>query len=105
MTVNKNKYEPIWHEQLPAILNAIRNRKMGSQTISMPARQFEAVGNRKKYSFRLDLEDVEVTNNIGGSAVARDLRNVLFENQEALELLKCIVVTIKMDRNFTLTLE
>ena len=105
MKENINKYESIWREQLPSILNAIRNQSSPSQTKAMPARQFESVGNRQNYSFRLDLSYGEVTNNIGETAVARDLRNVLQSNSEAMELLKNKVVTIRMNKNFNLAVK
>ena len=95
---NSGLYIQLWRNILPEIYYAIDNN-IGE--IKLRKSDFTACGNRKKYSFRLD-----ITNGIipikEGSAVARDLRTVL----EAALLFKAFVkdnnITIKLTSDFVL---
>jgi len=49
---------------------------------------FEAIGDRESYSFRLEIVSVIVENNIGGSAVARDLARVLTSDMKFKSLVR-----------------
>ncbi len=75
-------YVDLWNQHKPKILSALANAST-KQTIELKEEDFQNVGNRKKYSFNLEFKDGFVSNNIGGSAVARDLARVL-ENTSIL---------------------
>lgn len=55
----------------------------------MSKHEFEAVGDREKagYQFNLEFSQGKVINNISGSAVARDLRDIIYSDSFAKELI------------------
>lgn len=63
---------------------------------------FKDVGNRESYSFNLQLANGHATNNIKGSAVARDLAFTIANSLEAKKLLYNKDVKINMDNTFRL---
>ena len=71
----------------------------------MVKEDFIAAGNRKSYRFRLQTENGEVTNNIGGSAVARDLYDVLSANTSFKELAAGRRIVFKMGVEYKLSIE
>jgi len=60
------------------------------------------VGNRQSYSFNLEFDDGVVSNNISGSAMARDLAAVLSNSSSIKSILKTGYFKFQMDNNFTL---
>ena len=61
--------------------------------------EFSKVGNRKSYSFSLEMAQGRVSNNISGSAVARDLAGVLTGSSLVMQFLKAGTYKINMDKN------
>lgn len=74
-------YEEIWEDALQDILDIIEEGEGEDLDMSGDEEWFRKVGNRKKYSFRLEMVNGETVNNIEGSAVARDLDRVLTNNR------------------------
>lgn len=99
-----NKYISIWEETLPEILVAIENGKQNF-SIDMIEDDFKAVGNRKSYRFRLQTENGVVTNNIDGTAVARDLYDVLYASSSFMKLAKGKRIVLKMGVEYKLIVE
>ena len=73
-----------------------------SGSITLNSKDFALVGNRKSYSFNLEFDDGVVSNNISGSAVARDLAEVLSTSSSVKSILKTGYFKFRMDNNFTL---
>ena len=100
---SKGKYLNIWQNQLLTISEILgSSESLGS--IVLNAHDFALVGNRKSYSFNLEFNDGIVSNNISGSAVARDLAEVLSTSSSVKSILKTGYFKFQMDKNFTLTI-
>lgn len=106
MAKHLNKYLPIWSKYKPAIVSYLKAAKeqQREQQYQLSAQEFTTVGDRDKsgYSFKLDLRNGIVMNDIGGVAVARDLVEVLRGSPAACQLFTNSVYAIKMDKNFRL---
>lgn len=83
------KYLDLWRKYLPAIRILIKNSKNGLQKLTMSKHEFEAVGEREKagYQYNLEFSNGKVINTISGSAVARDLRDVIYSDTSAKDLI------------------
>jgi len=83
------KYLDLWRKYLPVVRILIKNSKNGLQKLLMSKHEFEVVGEREKagYQFNLEFSQGKVVNNISGSAVARDLRDVIYSDRSAKELI------------------
>ena len=100
-SANVHKYEDIWKQIIPATTDAVSNGNLLELNLGRTA--FDRVGNRKSYSFRLELNNGSVANNIGGSAVARDLARVLESNALFMNAAKGKKVVLRLDGKFTFT--
>ena len=69
-------------------------------TIQLDKELFQQAGKRKDYSFKLEYTNGIVSNNISGSAVARDLDNVITKNK--VEVKNKI---FRLTQDFKLTVE
>jgi hypothetical protein len=98
---SQGKYSNIWRNALPRI-SEILSSSGSSGSISLNSEDFALVGNRKSYSFNLDFDDGIVSNNISGSAVARDLAGVLARSSIIKSMLNNGYFKFKMDQNFNL---
>jgi hypothetical protein len=94
-----HKYEDLWKMALPQIIEILKSQSNGE--FELRKEYFDQVGNRKSYSFNLELKDGRVVNNIGGSAVARDLARVMLDNNDVKTTLKGRHVKIRMDKQYT----
>ncbi|MDP6908031.1 MAG: hypothetical protein QF371_00935 [Flavobacteriales bacterium] len=65
-TTNVHKYEHIWQQLVPKIREAVTSGIPLEVNLGRAA--FDKVGNRKSYSFRLELNNGLSVNNIGGTA-------------------------------------
>ena len=101
---SSGKYVDLWTRQRASIKDKLKNT-MIRQSIQLNSEEFRNVGNRSNYSFNLEFENGIVSNNIGGSAVARDLANVLETSTEIKEILKTGNFKINMDRRFCLWIQ
>lgn len=99
---NEHKYEEIFKVALPLIEKAIT--EVSTRKLSVPLSQddFKKVGNRQSYSFNLELSDGIVANDIGGSAVARDLARALEQNPVIMQKLKGKHMKFNLDKGFIL---
>ena len=99
--LSKGLYVSIWESQMDKILSALKN---GGGMILMKKDIFEAVGNRNNYSFRLDIINgiVPMKN---GSAVARDLKKILDENNEFKKSAKNKNIVIRLNSKIELIVQ
>lgn len=79
---NSNIYYPLWRKYLPIIEIQIKNAKSGLKTIQLSKPEFESLGKRdiSDYTFNLEIKNGKVINDISGTAVARDLFDILKSN-------------------------
>jgi len=97
-----HKYEDIFKNAMPQIEIAIGESASSRISIQLSKDDFKTVGNRQSYSFNLEFTNGVVANNIGGSAVARDLARVLEKNLRISSLFIGKHVKFRMDDSFTL---
>ena len=100
----KGKYIDLWTNYLPSILRVLESPS-SEGIVSLTEREFQMVGKRAKYSFRLNMEKGKVANNIGGSAVARDLLGVLCSSNEIMEILRTGLYSFRLDKDFCLNID
>jgi len=98
-----NLYTEIWRSYSVELKNFLESQKP-YEKIQLLKSDFQRVGNRKSYTFRLSLKDTINDNNINGSAVARDLHDYLVESPFYNNLLRNKNVVIRLDQTFTLHL-
>jgi hypothetical protein len=98
------KYIDLWSKNRSLIKEKLLNSST-KQMIRLNSEDFSKVGNRSSYSFNLEFKNGIVHNNIGGSAVARDLAKVLENSAEIKTILNSGYYKINMDRMFCLWLE
>lgn len=98
---SSGKYSDLWAKQRSSIHDKLSNATT-TQSIQLNSEDFNKVGNRNNYSFNLEFLNGTVSNNIGGSAVARDLAQVLENSKEIKEILKTGHFKINMDKQFCL---
>lgn len=101
---SSGKYNDLWTKQRISIKDKLNNATT-KQSIQLNSEDFNKVGNRNNYSFDLEILNGIVSNNIGGSAVARDLAQVLESSNEIIEILKTGHFKINMDKQFCLKIE
>lgn len=96
----QEKYVKIWKENLAWILQAIEK---GEDKKTLDRISFCEVGNRVSsgYSFRLEIDDTNIPTK-KGSAVARDLKDVLDDSENFKRIASHKKIVIKMGKDFTL---
>ena len=94
-------YTNIWKNSIPAILEILEDGGPNG-SIELSSFEFSKVGNRENYSFNLEFDEGSVNNDIGGSAVARDLAAVLLNSSSIRSILKTGYYKFRMDKNYTL---
>jgi len=99
----QGKYGNLWKKKIPQIIEKLK-QKTGVTSIDLNRSEFLLVGSRKNYSFNLVMLEGDVGNNIGGSAVARDLAAVLINSSEVMEFLRASNYKFNMDKGFNLTI-
>jgi hypothetical protein len=75
------KYTAMWESLLPTIRAALAKCDP-PQGVILDRAALEQLGRRKSYTFRISYSRGNVTNNLGGSAIARDLDRVLRSDEE-----------------------
>ena len=90
MMTQINLYYPLWKKYLPVFAIQLKKALTEEQEIGFTKSDLHSLGNRNKadYSFSLEIENGKVKNNISGSAVARDLFDVLSSSPKIKELLQ-----------------
>lgn len=91
--MEERKYLATWKRYLPVIRLHLKKSLVEDQSFKLNITDFESAGDRGKsgYTFNITMENGRVTNNISGSAIARDL----FELLKADEAIKAML----MDKN------
>ena len=100
-TGSENKYTTLWQEYINKI-NSSLVQSDKPQLIQLDNKLFSQVGNRKSFAFNLEYKNGIVNNNIGGSAVARDLDKVISKSQAIKDTLKVGHYKINLDKEFAL---
>lgn len=72
--------------------------------IQLSSADFLVAGNRDSYRFRLEVQDGVIVNNIEGSAVARDLVDIILSDSRASAFMKGKHIILNLDQNFSLNL-
>jgi hypothetical protein len=99
---NKSKYVELWERYLPVIIQTLQNCNSNMRHILLNSYEFKLAGNMKNYSFNLEYTDGKVSNNIKGSALARDLATVMEESKSARQIIATGHIKIRMDKKFCL---
>lgn len=98
------KYINLWKKYLPVIRIQLKNSLQRDEILQLNKIEFEAVGDRDSsgYSFNLEIQNGKVTNDISGTAVARDLYQVLNNDTILFEFSKDKKIKISMSESFLL---
>ena len=105
--MEERKYLTTWKRYIPVIRLHLKRSLSEEQSFKLNITDFESAGDRGKsgYTFNLTMENGRVTNNISGSAVARDL----FEALKADEAIKAMIsdknVKISVGKSFVLSIK
>ncbi|MFC5284344.1 hypothetical protein [Pedobacter alpinus] len=88
--IETNLYYPLWKKYLPVFAIQLKKAATEEQEINFTKSDFHRLGNRNKsdYGFSLELDNCKVKNNISGSAVARDLFDVLMNDEKVKGILQ-----------------
>lgn len=102
MAKESNIYVELWERKLPLIIEKLRKTDKDSTQQEIEMYEDEFGGDRDSYSFNLEIKNGTLFNNIGGSAVARDLHLVLKNSTAAKNILKKGHFKINMGVHFIL---
>ena len=99
-----NIYLPLWQKYKPAILINMRKAIESVQYYQLTKHEFEVFGDRglSGFCFNLEIKNGKINNNIEGSAVARDLFEVLNSSRTAKELMLKNSFKISLTSDFKL---
>jgi hypothetical protein len=100
----KNLYYPLWKKYLPVLIVQMKNAVYGTKQIKMSKAEFEIHGNRtiSNYFINLEIKNGKAANNISGSAVARDLFDILNSEKLCKEMFTKNNYKICMGKSFIL---
>lgn len=101
---DSNIYTQLWNKYKAVILTKMREAIESPCDYQLSKYEFEAIGERLKsgYSFNLEIVKGVVTNNIDGTAVARDLFAALKSSKTAFELMRSYNYKINLTKEFVL---
>jgi hypothetical protein len=100
MERKKHLYVKIWQRELDYIQAIVA---IGAESGKpLPGERFRKAGNRKRYAFKLEIKMGKVINNITGSAVARDLADVLLPSLFQRKDLRTKHFVVRMGKDFYL---
>lgn len=99
---SSGEYIDLWRSNRDRIINTIERTKWGPKQLQLNKTDFEDVGDRSSYTFSLELNKMEVSNDISGSPVARDLYKVLSSSATVVKLLATGNFIINMNNAFVL---
>ena len=100
---NSELYTDIWETMLTLFNEKLENAE--SFSVQFKQHVFNTVGNRQNYSFKLDMVNGIVQNNINGSAVARDLYKVLSGSKVVKHLLQNKEVIFRLNKDFVFSMD
>jgi len=101
-----NIYMNLWQKYRPVILSKMKQAHIENQEYQLMKHEFESIGDRTSsgYSFNLEIKDGKVSNNIGGTAVARDLFEVLKNSDTAKNMMESNHIKITLSKEFVLAI-
>jgi len=105
--MEERKYLATWKKYLPVIRLHIKRSLNEDQSFKLNITDFESAGDRGKsgYTFNINMENGRVTNNISGSAVARDLFELLKNDEVIKGILQDKNVKISVGKSFLLSIK
>ena len=105
--MEERKYLTTWKRYIPVIRLHLKKSLTEEQSFKLNITDFESAGDRGKsgYTFNLTLENGKVTNNISGSAVARDLFEALKGDDTIKAFLQERAVKISVGKSFLLSIK
>ena len=97
-----NIYFSLWSKYRPVILQLMKASANEAQQYKLSAHEFKAIGDKNKsgYVFALETQDGKASNNIAGSAPAKDLLMVLQQSKTGALLLSEASYQLKLDKQF-----
>lgn len=98
--MGNNQYTDLWEKYRPVIVKLIKD---GGGQYPLYKGDFEQRGNRDKYSFSMTIVDGRVPE-LGGSAVARDLKIVLGGSESFKKYATGKRIVIRLTSSFILEL-
>ena len=105
--MEERKYLSTWKKYAAVIRLLLKKSSTEEQTLLLNKTDFESAGDRSKagYTFNLQMENGKVTNNISGSAVARDLYETLKTDETMKQFLQNKSVKMSVGKSFVLTIK
>jgi hypothetical protein len=105
--MEERKYLTTWKRYIPVIRLHLKKSLNEEQSFKLNIQDFESAGDRGKsgYTFSITMENGKVTNNISGSAVARDLYEALKGDEAVKALLQDNSVKISVGKSFILSIK
>lgn len=105
--MEERKYLTTWNRYIPVIRLHLKRSLTEEQSFKLNITDFESAGDRGKsgYTFNLTMDNGKVTNNISGSAVARDLYEALKADEAIKAFLQERSVKISVGKSFLLSIK
>lgn len=105
--MEERKYLTTWRKYIPVIRLHLKRSLNEDQTFKLNITDFESAGDRGKsgYTFSLAMENGKVTNNISGSAVARDLYEALKTDDTIKDFIQDKNIKISVGKTFMLSIK
>ncbi|TSD66089.1 hypothetical protein FFF34_001425 [Inquilinus sp. KBS0705] len=105
--MEERKYLTTWRKYIPVIRLHLKKSLVQEQSFKLNITDFESAGDRGKsgYTFNLTIENGKVTNNISGSAVARDLFEALKTDETIKAMLQDKSIKISIGKSFILSIK
>lgn len=105
--MEERKYLMTWKRYLPVIRLHLKKSLTEDQSFKLNIQDFESAGDRGKsgYTFSLAMDNGKVTNNISGSAVARDLYEALKSDETVKAMLQDKSIKISVGKTFVLSIK
>jgi hypothetical protein len=105
--MEERKYLQTWKKYLPVIRLHLKRSFTEEQSFKLNITDFESAGDRGKsgYTFSLQMENGKVTNNISGSAVARDLFEAFKSDDTIKAMLLDKSIKISVGKSFVLSIK
>lgn len=105
--MEERKYLTTWRRYIPVIRLHLKKSLTSEQSFKLNITDFESAGDRGKsgYTFNITMENGKVTNNISGSAVARDLYEALKTDDLIKAMLQDKAIKISVGKSFLLSIK
>jgi hypothetical protein len=105
--MEERKYLTTWRKYIPVIRLHLKRSLTEDQSFKLNITDFESAGDRGKsgYTFNIVMENGKVTNNISGSAVARDLFEALKTDETIKAMLQDKNIKISVGKSFIFSIK